>query len=252
MVVAGETAEAAAAGLCVINTHLFFHPRAPHIRTLHTAALMERAEAMLKSLPAASDSGSRPSILFCGDLNSDLNEGIPGTSFVCEVSHLHTNVLYPCDNVLLYNIEGIPHPLLSTTSQLPICLSKDAKTNNLGYWVGFGSNRPLPGFIQVCSSIIKYQTRHGCKGIGNLQQCHVAIGVSAGTVELLRQGRLPADFWDWREGQDFAFSRRGFEAAAFTAEADAFELMAASGAKAAVCPRTIYHPGTTLALQSFS
>ena len=30
----------------------------------------------------------------------------------------------------------------------------------------------------------------------------------AGTVELLRSGAVPADFWDWREGADFTFGRR--------------------------------------------
>ena len=35
---------------------------------------------------------------------------------------------------------------------------------------------------------------------------------------------MPADFWDWRDGQDFSFGRRRADAAAFTAEADALEL----------------------------
>lgn len=124
----GEAIDASAAGLCILNTHLFYHPRAPHIRTLHVAALMERAHAFLQALPATATPAGRPSVLLCGDLNSDLNEGIPGT------------------------------------------------------------------------------------------------------VELLRRGKLPADFWDWRDGQDFSFSRRRAEASAYTAEADAFELMAANGA----------------------
>lgn len=69
--------------LCVVNTHLFFHPYAPHIRTMHTAAILEEAAAFLQQ--AAEDprvgaalGGSRPTVLFCGDLNSDLNDGIPG------------------------------------------------------------------------------------------------------------------------------------------------------------------------------
>lgn len=89
-----EAAAAAAAGLCVLNTHLFYHPRAPHIRTMHIAALMAAADALLRDLPASavpsaapsdgkSDgaaAGIRPSVVFCGDLNSDLNEGIPGAA----------------------------------------------------------------------------------------------------------------------------------------------------------------------------
>ena len=31
----------------------------------------------------------------------------------------------------------------------------------------------------------------------------------AGTLELLRRGQLPADFWDWRDGADFSFRGAG-------------------------------------------
>jgi 2',5'-phosphodiesterase len=31
--------------LVVVNTHLFFHPYAPHIRSMHTAAMLEEAAA---------------------------------------------------------------------------------------------------------------------------------------------------------------------------------------------------------------
>lgn len=73
--------------LCVVNTHLFFHPYAPHIRTMHTAAILSEAGAFLeqcRSSPdvaqamAAAGGGRPPALLFCGDLNSDLNDGIPG------------------------------------------------------------------------------------------------------------------------------------------------------------------------------
>lgn len=76
---AGAAAEAATAGLCVLNTHLFYHPQAPHIRTMHTAALMAAAHTFLRQLSQPGGSSTpRPSVVFCGDLNSDLNEGIPG------------------------------------------------------------------------------------------------------------------------------------------------------------------------------
>ncbi|KXZ48132.1 hypothetical protein GPECTOR_30g228 [Gonium pectorale] len=74
--------------LCVVNTHLFFHPYAPHIRTMHTAAILEEAAAFLERCAASADprvaaaAGAggrrRPTVLFVGDLNSDLNDGIPG------------------------------------------------------------------------------------------------------------------------------------------------------------------------------
>ncbi|GLI58784.1 hypothetical protein VaNZ11_000540 [Volvox africanus] len=69
--------------LCVVNTHLFFHPYAPHIRTMHTAAILEEAAAFIERCaadPALASKlrGRRPTVLFVGDLNSDLNDGIPG------------------------------------------------------------------------------------------------------------------------------------------------------------------------------
>ena len=62
--------------LCLLNTHLFFHPRAPHIRTLHVAAMLAEARALADS--AAPELPQAPALLFCGDLNSDLNDGMPG------------------------------------------------------------------------------------------------------------------------------------------------------------------------------
>lgn len=68
--------------LCVVNTHLFFHPRAPHIRTLHTAALLAEAGALIDEVAGSPAlHGRRPALLFCGDLNSDLNDGVPGGDF---------------------------------------------------------------------------------------------------------------------------------------------------------------------------
>lgn len=70
--------------LLLVNTHLFFHYMAPHIRTMHTWAIMQEAAAFLQeavapgSQIAAALGGRRPALVFCGDLNSDLNDGIPG------------------------------------------------------------------------------------------------------------------------------------------------------------------------------
>lgn len=60
--------------ICLVNTHLFFHYAAPHIRTMHVWALLQEAAELIKE----SSSTDRPAVLFCGDLNSDLNDGIPG------------------------------------------------------------------------------------------------------------------------------------------------------------------------------
>ena len=62
--------------LCLLNTHLFFHPQAPHIRMLHVAAMLAEARALAES--AAPELPQAPALLFCGDLNSDLNDGMPG------------------------------------------------------------------------------------------------------------------------------------------------------------------------------
>ena len=39
---------AAAPPLLVVNTHLFFHPYAPHIRSMHVAAMLEEAAAAIE------------------------------------------------------------------------------------------------------------------------------------------------------------------------------------------------------------
>ncbi len=62
--------------LCVVNTHLFFHPKASHIRTLHAAAMLAEAHALMQEV--GQQLGQTPALLFCGDLNSDKNDGISG------------------------------------------------------------------------------------------------------------------------------------------------------------------------------
>ena len=75
--------------LCVMNTHLYFHPDAPHIRTVHAAMLMEEAEAMCASYMQSTGSDnnnasadddadyvSHPAMLFAGDLNSSPCTGV--------------------------------------------------------------------------------------------------------------------------------------------------------------------------------
>ena len=64
--------------LCVVNTHLFFHPKASHIRTLHAAAMVAEAHAIMQEF--GRQLGRTPALLFCGDLNSDKNDGISGDS----------------------------------------------------------------------------------------------------------------------------------------------------------------------------
>lgn len=60
--------------LCIVNTHLYFHPRANFIRTLHTAVMMTEARAAVEA------AGGTAALLFFGDLNSGHNKGTPGPS----------------------------------------------------------------------------------------------------------------------------------------------------------------------------
>jgi 2',5'-phosphodiesterase len=67
--------------VCVVNTHLFFHYAAPHIRTIHVWAMLLHANDFIrKNLEERGEElGDKlPSLIFCGDLNSDINDGIPG------------------------------------------------------------------------------------------------------------------------------------------------------------------------------
>eukprot|EP00667_Euglena_gracilis_P003444 EG_transcript_3451 len=49
--------------LAVVNTHLFFHPSAPHIRALQVALILSEVHSALSGR-------SEAAVLFCGDLNS--------------------------------------------------------------------------------------------------------------------------------------------------------------------------------------
>lgn len=55
---------------------------APHIRNIHVAAILAEVESHMAAqqgeLEPAGNQGAAPTVLFVGDLNSDLNSGIPG------------------------------------------------------------------------------------------------------------------------------------------------------------------------------
>lgn len=57
----------------LVNTHLFYHPGAPHARNIHTAVLLREATAALQ---AASNSCGAAGIVFAGDLNSTPETGV--------------------------------------------------------------------------------------------------------------------------------------------------------------------------------
>lgn len=64
--------------LLVTNTHLFFHPSAPHVRTLHVQAMLTEAADVARRARQSHGLKENPAAIFCGDLNSDLNDGVPG------------------------------------------------------------------------------------------------------------------------------------------------------------------------------
>ncbi len=52
----------------VVNTHLFYHPDAPHVRLLQVACLIRQVLRAKREYP-------RARVIFCGDLNSQMNTG---------------------------------------------------------------------------------------------------------------------------------------------------------------------------------
>ena len=78
--------------LMVANTHLFYHARAPHIRTMHTWGIIQEAHAFIQQYQKDNNNNNKkqqePAMIFCGDLNSDLNDGIPGAIHLLSHGHL--------------------------------------------------------------------------------------------------------------------------------------------------------------------
>mmetsp|Transcript_2977 Transcript_2977/g.4798 ORF Transcript_2977/g.4798 Transcript_2977/m.4798 type:complete len:783 (-) Transcript_2977:1199-3547(-) len=69
--------------LAIANTHLFFNPQAPHVRTMHVYSILSELKAMVEGYDVkcrTRENGTIPTaIFFGGDLNSDLKDGIPGS-----------------------------------------------------------------------------------------------------------------------------------------------------------------------------
>ena len=66
--------------LLVGNTHLFFHPRASHVRTLHAFVMADQLRAAAWRAVESGAVSERPAIVWCGDFNADLNDGLPGVA----------------------------------------------------------------------------------------------------------------------------------------------------------------------------
>ena len=145
--------------LLLANTHLFFHPRAPHIRTLHTAALVVEAWDVAARLGAG---------LAEPEPVGDIFAGAPGEAV--------------CDAEALSAVGGGGGP---AAQEAALIFAGDLNSD---------LNDGIPG-----------------------------------TVELLREGRLPAGFWDWAYGADFRYEADGVDSPS-AALAAAEEAKGAAGA----------------------
>ncbi|CAH1249725.1 PDE12 [Branchiostoma lanceolatum] len=68
-----ESIEDPSRRLCVANTHLYWHPRAPHIRLIQMATCLKFLENVVNS---NSTQDTSISLLLCGDLNSPPTSGL--------------------------------------------------------------------------------------------------------------------------------------------------------------------------------
>ncbi len=57
--------------LCVVNTHLYFHRHAPHVRSIQAAVLAHETARFADSMMQRMADTSTPAVVLCGDLNSD-------------------------------------------------------------------------------------------------------------------------------------------------------------------------------------
>lgn len=63
--------------LCVVNTHLFGHPDATHVRLFQTATFMRHVERISKRYAGPTASTDSPlAVVVCGDFNSQPEEGV--------------------------------------------------------------------------------------------------------------------------------------------------------------------------------
>lgn len=105
--------------LCVVNTHLFFHPKASHMRTLMTAAIVVEALHAIDAVVNEHSQAVRPALIFCGDFNSGLNHGMPGmqqhtwsTQKAASMSEAHAQMA--CSS--MHDQAAIRHSTLGLTS----------------------------------------------------------------------------------------------------------------------------------------
>ena len=79
--------------VCVVNTHLFGHPDATHVRLFQAACVMRRLEALAARIraPARADGAPALAVVLCGDLNSQPEEAVRDLLVTGSVSSEHAD-----------------------------------------------------------------------------------------------------------------------------------------------------------------
>jgi len=74
--------------MLVATVHLYFHPKAPHVRLVHTAVCVRHIENVLTTYI---QQGIQPAVVFCGDLNSWPRSGLHEFIVTKRVSGKHAD-----------------------------------------------------------------------------------------------------------------------------------------------------------------
>ena len=77
--------------VCVVNTHLFGHPDATHVRLFQAACVMRRVEALAGRFGTRADGAPAMAVILCGDLNSQPEEAVRDLLVTGTVSQDHSD-----------------------------------------------------------------------------------------------------------------------------------------------------------------
>jgi len=213
---AAAPAAAAAAGggrsrpLLVTNTHLFFHPYAPHIRTIHTAAVLEEAQAALQEWQSSSSSSGgmvteatpTPSVA-AGGVASPAAAAVAGGG--ASAAAVAAGGLTATATAAGEGEGGGSLPATASNAVAAAGGGSDGEKE--------ANQQQQQQQQQQQSGLVVFPP--ACEVAGLLSGCAAASVMFCGdlnsdlndgvpgVVELLRSGRLPADHWDWKEGLQF-------------------------------------------------
>lgn len=141
--------------LLVVNTHLFYHSHAPHVRTIHMSILLAEATAFASTLH--DDQHPVPATVLCGDLNSSyVGNELPGCLELLRTGRLPESFPdWKRGAKFVLPPRGAPKPTehtppvidgpVGTALQLPLCL-KSADAFSL----------PYTNFVEMYSVCLAY------------------------------------------------------------------------------------------------